>query len=127
MPCSRNILKDEAALARQARGSVEPRVCLPRRKSTVGDEVSRSRILDVGDRRWGTACDTCDRGDQAADVGLGRVDARACAYRPGHPGAVTSANLVAEVGDLIVGQAEEPHQVGMSTKAAVPHADAIFG
>ena len=79
---SRNIAKSEAALAGQARGSVEPRVCVPRRKSTVGDEVTRSRILDVGDRRFGTSCDTCDRGDQAADVGLGRVDTRACRVPP---------------------------------------------
>ena len=85
---------------------------MPRRKLEVGNEITRSRILDVGDGWLDTSRDTVNLGEKADYVRLGRVDARACPHGPGHAGAVTSSHLVSEVRDLVVGEAKEPHQIG---------------
>ena len=93
----------------------------------AGDVVTASRILDVGSQRRRTRRDAGDCGDQAAYVSFGRVDAGACPHCTRHPGAVTLAHLVAEVDDLILGETQEPHHVGVSAEAAMTDADAVLG
>jgi hypothetical protein len=100
---------------------------MPPRKLEVGDEVTRFRILDVGDRCFGPSRDTGNRIEKAVDFSLGRVDARACPHRPGSAGAVASAHLVSEFSDLVVGEAEEPHQIRVSAETAGPHSDPVLG
>src|ERR1039458_7899394 len=95
----------------------------PRHRVAIRVEITRPRILDVGDRRLRTPCDTGDRGDQAADVSFGRVDAGACSHCSRHPCAVTLAHLVAEVDYFVLCEAEEPHHVRVGAEAAVPHTD----
>ena len=98
-----------------------------RGRVATGDVVAASRILDVRGPRRRTGCDAGDCGDQAAYVSFGRVDAGACPHCPWHPGAVTSAHLVAEVDDLVLGEAQEPHHVGVGAEAAMPDADGLLG
>ena len=101
-------------------------VGVPRRGAGFGSEITGAWILDVGDRRLLAPSNTGDCGEQAADVGLGGVDAGAGPHGSGHPATVASTHLVAVVGDFVIGEAEEPHQVGMSAETAMPHADTIF-
>ena len=93
----------------------------------IGEVVPRTNILDVADGRWPACCDAGEGYQKVLDVRFGRVDPAACPDGPGHPAAVASAHLVSVVGDLFVGEPEEPHQVGMGAEATVPDADAVFG
>ncbi len=68
-----------------------------------------------------------DGGEQAPDIVLGGVDARAGPDSARHRAAVTAPHLVAVRVHLRVAEAEQPDQVRMGAEAAVPDADRLLG
>ena len=93
----------------------------------AGMVVAGVRVLAVGDRRRVAARDARHRGEQPRHVRLGGVDARAGPDRAGHGAAVAAADLVPVAAHLVAGVAEEPHEVGMGAKTAVPDPDPVLG
>jgi hypothetical protein len=92
----------------------------------TGDVVTASWVLEVGGSRRLSARNASDCGYQATDVGFSCVDAGAGPHCPRHSGAVTSAHLVTEIDNLVFGETQEPHHIGMRAKTAVPDADPLL-
>ncbi len=91
------------------------------------EEVTRGRILPVGNRLRHAVGQVTDGGQQNVDVVARGPKAGAGSNGAGNVPVITSEHFVPVGVDLVVGQSEQSHHVGVGAEAPMTHGDPILG